>query len=335
MHPASATAADPPPYADLDPQRVIDLLERLGLQCDGRVLALNSYENRVYRVGIEDGSPLVAKFYRPRRWSDAAIREEHAFTAELAEAGVDCVPPLPIAGDTLHALDGHRVALFPLRGGRAPEPGDKPTLQSIGRSLGLLHAIGDRQPFRHRPLLDVETFGDGAVARLLASPLLPVELQASVEALADELLDRVDDAFEAVAPHRLRLHGDCHLGNLLWRDGHLHIVDLDDCLSGPAVQDLWMLVSGEHAAQRQQVGWLLEGYRQFREFDRAELRLIEPLRTLRLLHFHAWVAERWHDPAFPAAFPWFAERRHWERFVSQLQEQLAELQETTPWTDDA
>lgn len=324
-----------PPFAELDPQRVLDAIESLGLPCDGRVLALNSYENRVYRVGIEDAAPLVAKFYRPARWSDAAILEEHAFTAELQEAGVDTVPPLALHGSTLHHVGPHRVALFPLRGGRAPEPGDKSTLQSLGRSLGLLHSVGARAAFHHRPQLDVERFGDTPMAVLLDCALVPPELLPSIDALGEELLNRIDDRFDAVMPRTLRLHGDCHLGNLLWRDGHLHIVDLDDCLTGPAIQDLWMLVSGEHAAQRQQIDWLLEGYTRFHDFDAAELALIEPLRTLRLLHFHAWVAERWSDPAFPAAFPWFGERRHWERFVAQLQEQLAELQEHSPWSLDA
>lgn len=319
------------PYDGLDPQTVVDALESLGVACDGRVLALNSYENRVFRVGREDRPPLIAKFYRPGRWSDSAILEEHAFAAELADANVPVVPPLTLAGQTLHCIAAHRIALFPVRGGRAPEMGDRATLASLGRFLGLLHSVGARKPFTHRLTLDVERYGDVPLDALLDSPLLPAELQDNLGVLGDALLDRIEERFDRIDADRIRLHGDCHAGNVLWLDGAPHFVDLDDCLGGPAVQDLWMLVSGDADEQREQMDWLLEGYRAFREFDPRELGLIEALRGLRVLHFNAWVCQRWDDPAFPAAFPWFGERRHWERLLQQLQEQLAELQEHSSW----
>ncbi len=319
------------PFAGLDPQTVVDAVESLGLACDGRVLALNSYENRVFRIGLEDAPPLIAKFYRPGRWSDAAILEEHAFAAELTEANVPVVAPLLLNGATLHPCGVQRIALFPVRGGRAPEMGDRATLTSLGRFLGLLHSVGARRPFRHRLTLDVERYGDLPLEALLDSPLLPAELGDNLAALGDALLDRIDQRFERIDPAYIRLHGDCHAGNVLWLDDAPQFVDLDDCLDGPAVQDLWMLVSGSADEQREQMDWLLEGYRAFAEFDSRELGLIEALRGLRLLHFHAWVCQRWEDPAFPAAFPWFGERRHWERLLQQLQEQLAELQEHSAW----
>ncbi|MCK7594819.1 serine/threonine protein kinase [Pseudomarimonas salicorniae] len=329
--PADDTATPDHPFSGLDPQAVVEALEALGLPCDGRVLALNSYENRVFRVGIEDAAPLIAKFYRPGRWTDAAIAEEQAFAAELAAANVPVVPPLSTHGRSLHPHGIHRIALFPVRGGRAPEMGDRATLTSLGRFLGLLHSVGARRPFSQRISLDIERYGDTALDALLDSPLLPTELADNLAALGDAVLDRVEERLERIDPPMIRLHGDCHAGNVLWLDDAPQFVDLDDCLMGPAVQDLWMLVSGSAEEQREQMDWVLEGYRTFREFDAHELGLIEALRSLRLLHFHAWVCQRWDDPAFPAAFPWFGERRHWERLLQQLQEQLAELQEHSPW----
>jgi len=318
------------PFAGLDPDRILDAIESLGLHADGRVLALNSYENRVYRIGIDDGAPLVAKFYRPGRWSDAAIAEEHAFAAELAAADLSVVAPLAIDGITLHHHDGHRFALFPLRGGHAPELGDRATLTHLGRVLGRLHAVGAAAHFRHRGQITIESHGEDPVHYLLEHGWLPAELESNFERLAEALLDAMD-ARQALAGDvaHLRLHGDCHPGNILWRDDQAHFVDLDDCLSGPAVQDLWML-AGRREDMATPLAWLLEGYEQFRAFDRRELHLVEGLRTLRLLHHNAWIARRWHDPAFPAAFPWFDAPRHWESVITQMQEQLAALHEPPP-----
>jgi Ser/Thr protein kinase RdoA (MazF antagonist) len=328
MRAMSPDDADPAPYADLGPDTVLDAVEALGFDCDGRVLALNSYENRVYRVGLDDAPPLVAKFYRPARWSDAAILEEHAFTAELRDAELSVVAPLAIDGATLHRHRAHRYALFPLQGGHAPELDRRETLRHLGQALARLHNVGARAPFAFRTALSLDTHGYDAVDWLLDHRWLPAELEAPFERLTDALFEHLEAAFErAGAVRMLRLHGDCHPGNILWRDEQAHFVDLDDCLTGPAIQDLWMLLSGDGADQRRQFGWLLEGYRLFRDFDPRELHLVETLRTLRVLHFNAWVARRWSDPAFPRAFPWFEETRHWESVIAQLQEQLGAMQE--------
>jgi Ser/Thr protein kinase RdoA (MazF antagonist) len=324
---------EPPPFADLDPDAVLDAVEALGFECDGRVLALNSYENRVYRVGIEDDAPLVAKFYRPGRWTDEAILEEHAFARELRDAELSVVAPLVIDGRTLHEDLGHRYTLFPLQGGQAPELDHRDTLRQLGRTLARMHAVGACAPFVHRIELSLDTHGYDPVDWLLDQRWLPAELESPFERLTDAIFDHLEAAWERAGDVQLlRLHGDCHPGNILWRaepgqPGQAHFVDLDDCLTGPAIQDLWMLLSGGIEDQRRQFEWLLQGYGEFRDFDPREVHLVEALRTLRLLHFNGWVARRWSDPAFPRAFPWFDEPRHWESVIVQLQEQLAALQE--------
>ena len=316
------------PFAGLDPERILEAIESLGMECDGRVLALGSYENRVFRIGIEDSESLVAKFYRPGRWSDDAILEEHAFAIELRAAELSVVAPLTLDGRTLHHHDGFRFALFPMQGGHAPEPGDRDTLIHIGRALGRMHAIGETRAFAHRATLGVNSHAEEPVEYLIDAGWLPPELEDNFATLGEQLIDAIDDAWmRAGAFANLRLHGDCHPGNLLWRDGTVHFVDLDDTLTGPAMQDLWMLLSGDRNARAQQLGWLLEGYETFRAFDRRELHLIEALRAIRLLHYHAWIARRWHDPAFPAAFPWFDSPRHWEEVIGQIQEQLSAMHE--------
>ena len=318
----------PPPFEGLDPDRIIASVEALGLPCDGRVLALNSYENRVFRIGLEDAPPLVAKFYRPLRWSDQAILEEHAFSHELVAADLSVVAPLRINGETLHHADGFRYTLFPMQGGHAPEPGDRDTLRQIGRTLARLHVVGASRSFEHRLVQAIEWQAIEPVRYLLDAQWLPPSLEENFEAISNLLIDEIEDAWDRAGDFAmLRLHGDCHPGNVLWRDGGAHFVDLDDAMTGPAMQDLWMLFSGDRAAQSQQLGWLLEGYEVFRPFDRRELHLIEALRAMRLLHYHAWIARRWHDPAFPAAFPWFDSPRHWEGVITQLQEQLSTLRE--------
>lgn len=311
---------------------MIAAVETQGFACSGHVFALNSFENRVFRIGLEDAAPLVAKFYRPGRWSDAAIEEELAFTCELEAAEIPVVAPILRAGQRLFRHAGFRFALFPLRGGLAPELDQAATLEQLGRALGRLHQIGAERGFLHRPRIDPISHGEAPLNFLIEQGWLPPELEESFEQTAEALLDAIEDAFDAAAPlAELRLHGDCHPGNLLWREGQIQFVDFDDCASGPAMQDLWMLLSGSRESMRRQLGDLLEGYCVFRAFEPRELVLIEALRSLRLLHYHAWIARRWGDPAFPAAFPWFEERAHWDRLLNQLREQL-DLLEGPPLT---
>lgn len=313
------------PFSRLTPDLVLEAVESLGLRSDARVLALNSYENRVYQVGIEDEVPLVAKFYRPERWSEAAIREEHAFAFELAGQEIPLVAPLQLAGESLFEHAGFRFALFPRRGGHAPEPGDLDQLYRFGQLLGRLHAVGACRPFAHRESLDVASFGHASLADLLAGEHIPARLRPAYAARAGELLARLDALFASVDYTPIRLHGDCHPGNLLLRDGQFHIVDLDDCRMGPAVQDLWMLLAGSREERCRQLSELLDGYQEFHDFAPRELVLIEGLRSLRLIHYSAWLARRWDDPAFPASFPWFAGAGYWDEQLRILDEQLAVL----------
>ncbi len=315
------------PFATLTPDLVLDAVESLGYLSDARVLALNSYENRVYQVGIEDSAPLIAKFYRPDRWSDAAIREEHAFSHELAECEVPVVAPLQRDGESLFEHAGFRFALFPRRGGRAPEPGNLDQLYRLGQLLGRLHAVGASRPFEHRETLTVAGFGHASLDTLLEGGFVPRSLLPAYESVARDLLKRLDELFTRVCYTPIRLHGDCHPGNLLHRDDAFHVVDLDDCRMGPAVQDLWMMLAGERHERLGQLSELMEGYQEFHDFNPRELPLIEGLRTLRLMHYSAWLARRWDDPAFPMSFPWFGSERYWGEQILILREQLSALDE--------
>jgi Ser/Thr protein kinase RdoA (MazF antagonist) len=322
-------ACAPRPFDGLTPDRILDAIDSTGVRCDGRLQPLNSFENRVYQVWLEDGTTVVAKFYRPGRWTDAAILEEHAYCAELAERELPVVAPLASAtGETLvHALD-FRFALYPRRPGRAPELDDPDTLEWLGRLLARIHAIGELAPFRHRQTVDVATYGDASVRFIGESGLLPASLAPAYAAAAAHALERVRARYaDAGTVGQLRLHADCHAGNILWSTDGPHFVDFDDCRTGPAVQDLWMLLSGDRAAMTRQLCDVLDGYRQFRDFARAELWLIEPLRTLRMLHYSAWLAARWGDPAFPASFPWFGTERYWQEQILALKEQIAAMDE--------
>ncbi|MEW9900355.1 serine/threonine protein kinase [Chitinivorax sp. PXF-14] len=316
------------PYDALTPDTLLDAVDATGFRCDGRLLALNSYENRVYQVGQEEGPPLIAKFYRPGRWSDEAIHEEHAFTLKLAENEIPVVAPLVHEGRTLFVHQGFRFSLSPRRAGRAPELEDEGTLEWLGRFMGRIHAIGRVMPFQHRPAIDVASFGAESVTYLLEHDFLPPELRLPYQTLAEQLLARLAQRWaDAGAITALRLHGDCHPGNILWTPDGPHFVDFDDARMGPAIQDLWMLISGERSVQQRQLGVILDGYTQFSDFDERELSLIEPLRTLRLMHYAAWLARRWPDPAFPAAFPWFNTQRFWQDHILALREQMAALDE--------
>jgi Ser/Thr protein kinase RdoA (MazF antagonist) len=322
-----ANKDDKTPYYRLDPDTVLHAVDATGLLTDGRLLALNSYENRVYQVGIEDSDPVVVKFYRPGRWSDEQILEEHQFSLELAESEIPLIAPMQIDNQSLFHHDGFRLALFRRQGGHAPELEDRNTLQWLGRFIGRIHAVGKSKPFKFRPALTPERFGDDSVTAIREGQWLPPHMETAFNSLVDDLLVSIRAAYERSGTVSLiRLHGDCHPGNLLWRDGP-YFVDMDDCQSGPAIQDLWMLLSGSSADMESQLTDIIEGYRQFCDFDAIELQLIEALRTLRMLHHAAWLARRWDDPAFPIAFPWFDSPRYWEELVLSLREQLSAMQE--------
>jgi Ser/Thr protein kinase RdoA (MazF antagonist) len=317
------------PYAGLTPDLVLAALDAVGLRGDGRLLALNSYENRVYQVWMEEGPPVVAKFYRPGRWTDAAILEEHGFVRELADAELPVVDAMALdGGRTLLEFQGFRFAVYPRRGGRAPELEDRRTLEWLGRFIGRIHAVGGLRPYRERPTLDVASFGEEPRDYLLSSGFIPADLADAWRSVVGLALDGVRRCFgRAGEPRGLRLHGDCHAGNVLWTDAGPHFVDFDDSRTGPAVQDLWMLLSGDRGAMEGQLADVLAGYEDFLEFDRRELHLVEALRTLRLIHYSAWLARRWDDPAFPAAFPWFNTQRYWQDRILELREQVALMDE--------
>ncbi|HQS99856.1 MAG: stress response serine/threonine protein kinase YihE [Hydrogenophilales bacterium 16-64-46] len=333
-------------YAALTPDVALDALDSTGLRADGRLLALNSFENRVYQMGVEDSTPagssppdarasggpgaaqVVVKFYRPARWTDDAILEEHAYTAELAAHEIPVVAPLALNGATLHTHAGFRFAVFPKQGGRAPEFDRPGTLEWMGRFLGRIHAVGAQAAFAHRPALDLDSFGTQSRDFLRAGGWLPPDLAPAWNSVIDHALEQVAHCYARAGDVRtLRLHGDCHPGNVLWTGDGPHFVDFDDARSGPAVQDLWMLLSGERDEQQAQLNEILTGYEDFAEFDPRELHLVEALRTLRLIHYAAWLARRWDDPAFPAAFPWFNTQQYWQARILELREQIALMDE--------
>lgn len=327
------------PFAGLVPELVLAAVEAAGLAPDGRLMALNSYENRVYRVGVEpmpdtDAPPhvmadtVVIKFYRPGRWSDAQIREEHAFAVELSSAELQVAAPWYRQGESLHRIEGFRFTVFQCWRGSAPELDAPEHRVMLGRSLGRLHAIGRRRPFQTRGRIADWEYGGRARRDVLGMDIIPAILAGNYEEISGRLVAAVTTTWEAAGAMRgLRLHGDCHLGNVLWNTHGPVFVDLDDCLTGPAIQDLWMMCSGTAAQQQREWAQLLEGYEQFTEFDYSELPLIEPLRAMRMLNHAAWLAARWADPAFPKAFPWFADARYWERHITELQEQLEAVED--------
>lgn len=326
---AAPTSNDavPIPYAGLTPDLILDALDSVGIRGDGRLLSLNSYENRVYQVYREDEPPFVVKFYRPARFSDSQILEEHRFVRELADSEVPAVAPIAFAATTLTSFAGFRFAVYPRCGGRAPSLEQESVLTQLGRYIARIHTVGAARAFEHRPVLSVEAFGDESRAYLLEHDFLPTDLRVPWTSIVDLALAAVRRAFASLRFTPIRLHGDCHGGNVLWTDAGPHFVDFDDARMGPAVQDLWMLLSGDRAAMETQLAAVLEGYETFRDFDRRELALIEPLRTLRLLHYSAWIARRWDDPAFPAAFPWFGTNRYWQDRILELREQVALMDE--------
>jgi Ser/Thr protein kinase RdoA (MazF antagonist) len=337
----SATAGDVHPYAALTPDIVLDALASVGLYGDGRLTALSSYENRVYQIHLEEPhaghAVVVAKFYRPGRWSAAQILEEHSFSTELMAAEIPVIGPLVLRGTTLHDFAGFAFSVSPSRGGRAPELDDFEVLEWIGRFLARIHTVGAARPFAKRPALDVQGFAIEPRDWLLAHDMIPLDVQGAWSEACENAISLIAN-YEPLTLDsdqkslKIRLHGDCHPGNILWTPadrpgGGPHFVDLDDARMGPAVQDLWMLLSGDRRQRTTQLGALLEGYEQFRAFDRRELALIEPLRTLRLIHYSAWLARRWDDPIFPINFPWFGTSDYWRGQVDTLNEQIEAMQE--------
>ncbi|MCW8907640.1 MAG: serine/threonine protein kinase [Sedimenticola sp.] len=317
------------PYADLSPETILDALESVGYRPNGGMLALNSYENRVYQIGMEEGPPLVAKFYRPQRWSDDSILEEHRFSQALQAEEIPVIAPLQDSeGHSLHRFRGYRFALFPRRGGRWPELDNPDNLEWIGRFIARIHQLGAAQPFQHRPTIDPREMGAVSAEYLLSGGFIPLELESGYRRQTESLQQLIESAFEAAAGYRqIRLHGDCHPGNILWTDQGPHFVDMDDCRSGPAIQDLWMLLSGDRQEMALQLSYVREGYETFRELDNREVALIEPLRTLRMIYYAAWLARRWSDPAFPNAFPWFNTHSYWQEHLAQLEQQQRNLEE--------
>lgn len=328
-------------YSKLDPDTVINAVESRGFLSDARVLALNSYENRVYQIGIEDEQPIVAKFYRPNRWTNKQILEEHLFSRELHELDIPAIPPIYLSGKTdskdienrekqeesLFNYKGYRFSLYLRRGGRAPELTDLDQLFWLGKLMGRIHAIGKTSTFKYRPTLSIESFINRPFEFILSNNFMPPLFIDSYKAIVNDILHHVESNYQKFPPNLIRLHGDCHPGNILWTDNGPHFVDFDDSRNGPAIQDLWMLLSGERHDQEKQLREILEGYEEFCDFDRTELNLIESLRSMRIIHYAGWLAKRWDDPAFPRAFPWFNTEQFWGEHILQLKEQLAILQE--------
>jgi Ser/Thr protein kinase RdoA (MazF antagonist) len=317
------------PYDALTPDILLDAVESLGLLCDGSFLALNSYENRVYQIGIEDQQPVIAKFYRPDRWPVDAIQEEHDFSLALKDHEIPVVTPIANnAGRTLSEHKGFHFAVFPRQGGHWPELNNTDDRLQFGRLMGRIHAVGASQEFQHRPTLTIANFGRESRDWLLANDFIPTELLTAYTSLTDDCLKLIKECYTRAGDiHNIRLHGDCHAGNILWTNDGPHFVDLDDCRMGPAIQDIWMLLSGEREDKTIQLEDYLEGYTEFHDFNATELNLIEALRTLRLMHYAAWLGRRWHDPAFPKSFPWFGEHRYWEEHILSLREQAAAMTE--------
>ena len=313
------------PYDTLSPDKILDAVESVDLMPSGGLLALNSYENRVYQIEMDEGGFLVGKFYRPERWTDAAILEEHKFSLQLAEAEISVVTPIEIDGDTLFEFDGFRFALFPRQGGHPPNLENEDDLEVLARTIARMHAFGNIEPFEHRRSLNVDILGTQSREYLIGSGYIPNDVIDAYTSTTEHLLERITPIFADV-PNQ-RIHGDCHMGNVLWRDDTPHFVDFDDCVMAPPIQDLWMLLSGERADQTYQLSVILDAYIEFYEFDTRTLALIEPLRTLRIMHHAAWIGRRWDDPAFPRAFPFFETSRYWSEHLLSLREQMAILDE--------
>ncbi|MFW2373026.1 MAG: serine/threonine protein kinase [Gammaproteobacteria bacterium] len=314
-------------FAALTPDTIIEATESLGLSCDARIFPLNSYENRVYQIGLDEQLPVIGKFYRPHRWSNEQILEEHSFTQALADLEIPVVPPLQFDQQSLFEFRHYRFALYPRQGGRSPELDNPDNLRWLGRFIGRIHAMAGSQQFQYRPSIDLASFAIEPSQFLLSEQFIPDYLEPAYRTLVDDLIQLIKQRLDSVSYRSIRLHGDCHPGNILWTDQGPHFVDFDDSRMGPAIQDLWMLLSGHDDEQRQQLDILLDGYYEFADMNPAETRLIEALRSLRLIHYAGWLARRWSDPTFPLNFPWFNTPNYWEQHILELREQYAQLQD--------
>jgi len=315
-------------YTELKPETILSAVETLGYETSGRMLALNSYENRVYRCELEEGGAIITKFYRPLRWSNEAIHEEHLFSQQLVEQEIPVIAPISKGGETLFEHQGFRFSIFPLRGGRWPDLETRDDLNWMGRFIARIHNVGRASLFQHRHDIEIHRMANQSADFLQENDFIPSHLTVAYETLSVDVIKAIQAAFERCGNYQtLRLHGDCHRSNVLWTDGGPHFVDLDDCCNGPAIQDLWMLLSGERQEMTEQMCDLLEGYEEFASLDMSELHLIEALRSLRMMHYAAWLARRWNDAAFPLAFPWFNTDQYWEQHVLELREQLSRMQE--------
>ena len=316
------------PYDALSPDTILDAIESVGIEPTGSLLALNSYENRVYQVGLESGEFVIAKFYRPNRWTDAAIAEEHAYTQGLFDDEISVVPPMQIDGTTVFNHADFRFAIFRRQGGHAPNLENQDDLEVLSRTIARLHAVGAQQKFEHRITLTHEHLGTNSRNFLLENNFLPLEMEEAYASVTEHLLKHIEPMMSEMENlPSIRIHGDCHMGNILWRGETPHFVDFDDCLMGPPIQDLWMLLNGGRAEQTGQLATILDAYNDFYDFDVRTLKLIEPLRTLRIMYHAAWIARRWEDPAFPVAFPTFDSVNYWSYHVLALREQMSMLDE--------
>ena len=313
------------PYDSLTPDALLSAIESIGMLPTGGFLALNSYENRVYQIELEDGEFVIAKFYRPARWSPAAIREEHTFCQELKDADISVVAPMAFDGETLFHHGDFDFAVFPRQGGHAPNLENQDDLEVLARTIARMHALGATRNFEHRAALTSQRLGHDSREDVIASGFVPPEQEEAYASTTAYLLEAIDPIL--VGLPSIRIHGDCHMGNVLWRGDTPHFVDFDDCVSGPPIQDLWMLLSGERVDQTAQLCTILDAYNDFYDFDTRTLAAIEALRSLRIMHQAAWIARRWNDPAFPQAFPWFATARYWSEHLLALREQQAALNE--------
>ena len=311
-------------FSGLDPDTILDALETQGIFLQSGLLALNSYENRVYQFQADDNKRYVVKFYRPARWTDAQILEEHSFAQELANSEIPVVAPLALNGKTLHHHGDYRFTVFPSVGGRQFENDNLDQLEWMGRFIGRIHRVSQAKTFKQRPDSVTQSYLDEPGQVLENSTWLPDHLKTAFFAILNPVITAASSAYKTTDV--IRLHGDCHPGNILWRDGPT-FVDLDDCRMGPAIQDLWMMLSGDRQQQLLQLDTLIEAYEEFQPFNTNQLALIEPLRAMRMVHYMAWLSRRWEDPAFPRAFPWFADDKYWEGQILALKEQLSAMQE--------